>query len=1013
MNSQYVRHFNRAMIAVALAMLSILILGQPVSHADTQDTPVIFVNDRVGSMTLHGTNLFWKTNCGDEFAAERSRLRRTDSRGSGGTQQTLYFPSGCPTNRIASANVAVDNDSTYWLTGDGKLVSLPRAATNDTPTLIVQTGMTSIIGEPSCCWIAVDNDYIYWNENRRIMRRAKSGGPTRRMLTAAGEVRDLRARGDGALFYRDGHQLKLVFPVGTGFGNALVSGGVTDYALNDDRVFWLSNTASGYFIQSKTRAALDDLRVDYTSASVTGLRANSIAADNAKVYWHEMADASGGEMFALTLGELTPIALTSNVLIESQIISDGAYLFWTDFNQRIYRVPVTPTAPVTGDIFITGVEVTQGIQVFPPVEPQNHEIPLVGDKLTIVRVYAKSIEDSSGQWNNIRARLNVPGIGTVYPRNNNFINPFITLSENGSNRRNFSDSFLFILPPNATAPGARELEIEIYDTLGRPEVNLENNRLTHPVVFGPARTLELYGMTYANTNNGACGPNAAPNGVRPSFRAFEPHRQFTENVFPVSTVIIRPMPGNPQQSFENSDCGGYLTAHNWMRDYLESTGLRGQRGYLLTPDDVYGGWCCNGSNANLIARGANTLSLPGEVMAHEIGHMFLPGGCHTFEPCFGYPHADESIGNQMGVKIRPALEIRPGRNPDDSRAFGDIMSYSPPTWVSPYTYCWLFAALSSNAIQCATDVSPAEPPSAPSAATVENQSAAADYLYVGGYIRSDNTVELVPFQIVNSNKNLTTPSTGNQYSIALQGESSVLAGYAFNKTGDVHPGESEPPTFFSAYLPWSDEAKSIQLYYGDNLLAERQVSAHAPKVRVLTTGGGTFKGKQLIEWKASDADGDTLWYSVQYSADNGATWMPLTVHLTQKKFTVNFGQVPGATQGRLRVVASDGVNTTIDEMNESFQVPFKKPVVSIIGPEHGSVIKATQAILLQATAYDWEDGGIAAHKQFVWTSDRDGELGVGSWLDPTLTPGEHTITVTVTDASGKKGKKNLKLTVAK
>ena len=60
-----------------------------------------------------------------------------------------------------------------------------------------------------------------------------------------------------------------------------------------------------------------------------------------------------------------------------------------------------------------------------------------------------------------------------------------------------------------------------------------------------------------------------------------------------------------------------------------------------------------------------------------------------------------------------------------------------------------------------------------------------------------------------------------------------------------------------------------------NLPPEVQISAPA--------GGATWSGSQDIEWKAKDADGDTLTYEVFISADGGPTWKQLQVASEQKE----------------------------------------------------------------------------------------------------------------------------------
>jgi Neuraminidase (sialidase) len=107
-------------------------------------------------------------------------------------------------------------------------------------------------------------------------------------------------------------------------------------------------------------------------------------------------------------------------------------------------------------------------------------------------------------------------------------------------------------------------------------------------------------------------------------------------------------------------------------------------------------------------------------------------------------------------------------------------------------------------------------------------------------------------------------------------------------------------------------------------LASRYVSAHAPQVRVIFPNGGEiFEGKVTVRWQASYAGGvDNLTYSLLYSTDNGHTWQSVAKNIKESQLTVDLTELPGGTKALFRVIATDGVNTAIDDSG-TFTVPSR------------------------------------------------------------------------------------------
>ena len=202
-------------------------------------------------------------------------------------------------------------------------------------------------------------------------------------------------------------------------------------------------------------------------------------------------------------------------------------------------------------------------------------------------------------------------------------------------------------------------------------------------------------------------------------------------------------------------------------------------------------------------------------------------------------------------------------------------------------------------------------------------------------------------------------------------------------------------------LPYPPGVARIVLKKGATELAVRSVSAHAPVVDVLSPNGGetwAASGTYTITWTASDLDGDPLTYSVLYSPD-GNNWVPVGTAITTTQLAVNAAELAGGTAARVRVLATDGVNTSSDESDAAFTVGRKGPSAFILAPEGEVRFMPGTPLWLQGYGYDLEDGTLEG-AALRWRSDRDGDLGTGSQALVTLSPGRHVITLAATDKDG-------------
>ena len=340
-------------------------------------------------------------------------------------------------------------------------------------------------------------------------------------------------------------------------------------------------------------------------------------------------------------------------------------------NASIEILPAQPTPSLS----IVGLEVTQAIQHFHSTLGQDNTVPLVAQKVTLVRTYLDSGVDpkiNNGQVPNVTGTLTASGDA------NFVVNPIASMTAQpiaSVDPTKFTDTLNFILTPDQ-AKGHLRLTVEA--TVGGDTSNPE----AVDVTFTPVGKLNIL-MVRIQT-----GTTSPP--TRAQYFA-------AVNKLP----LIYPIPTDPGTAiqywfiagsevvFANHD----LTNTSGMDDFLDdlediqedSADYKKLYGLVLDPSLARTG---DSRPSDNVAFG---LSLIMESIGHELGHVY--GLEHA--PCGGPDDTDDDFvppSGQVGdVGVDPAgqVAIQP--------TVGDIMSYcgnqTPPyegEWISAYDWTKLF-----------------------------------------------------------------------------------------------------------------------------------------------------------------------------------------------------------------------------------------------------------------------------------------------------------------------------------
>jgi hypothetical protein len=687
--------------------------------------------------------------------------------------------------------------------------------------------------------------------------------------------------------------------------------------------------------------------------------------------------------------------------------SDSGYSIAVDASGAAYVTGLTlssdfPTTPGAfdttfhgySDAFVvklglgTGLSISH-IEVTQATQDENNSVPLIAGKPTFVRVYVDcgagcaSLPNVTGVLRGYGPSGELPG-SPLSPTG--FMRSITAYHESWQSQRgDLRKTLNFTLPPEWLT-GTITLTAEISGT-GYSEMVPFRQAQTVRVIYVPIRY-----------------KGRSPDPVR-----IHTGSSWALQVFPTSRINY--VPGTTldwDQCLKKSVLCPlwYHNSLNLLNRLTTMYRLVNAYVYGWLPEGTYNGGISDptwNGGAGKAAFGDDHPSEGRRIFAHEIGHLL--GRRHTnsvscqsnrIDPRTDWPWvSSDSLIHEWGLDGYSFgwLVSSPSALKNPASTY-DYMSYCGSlndgnVWTSSWTYSHIFSETlrlqgAAQAIQAMTAIT--QP-----------------YFIASGLVYTDDTAIIDPIWVITPTEVPQNPPAGTQYCLEAQDAGgTVLSGHCFDLAfRDYETGEATGVDGFNLMLPYPSGVARIVLRKGAQQLAVRPVSAHAPTVAVLSPNGGeawAATGTYTITWTASDADGDSLAYSVLYSP-NGSDWLPVAAGITQTQVAVNAAELAGGNAARVRVLASDGVHTTADESDAPFTVARKAPQAFILSPERDIIIAPGTPLWLQGYAYDLEDGTLP-DTALRWSSSRDGNLGTGEQVPASLSPGEHVITLTATDSDG-------------
>jgi hypothetical protein len=199
--------------------------------------------------------------------------------------------------------------------------------------------------------------------------------------------------------------------------------------------------------------------------------------------------------------------------------------------------------------------------------------------------------------------------------------------------------------------------------------------------------------------------------------------------------------------------------------------------------------------------------------------------------------------------------------------------------------------------------------------------------------------------------------------------------------GPCPPGGGPDFADVLAYVPLHPDGRELLFRRADLKLFRAPVAAAPPALSIDET---TLVDEDRVElsWSANHVTPPT--FQILYITDDNRVFS-LARGLTETTFTADLKGLPGSSNGRLGVLATDGLRSAY-ALSEDFRVADKRPIVWIQTPGPDDTLPADQPVNLSGQALDVA-GFSLPDEPLVWYVDRgivarSTRLALASGLQP-------------------------------
>jgi len=155
------------------------------------------------------------------------------------------------------------------------------------------------------------------------------------------------------------------------------------------------------------------------------------------------------------------------------------------------------------------------------------------------------------------------------------------------------------------------------------------------------------------------------------------------------------------------------------------------------------------------------------------------------------------------------------------------------------------------------------------------------------------------------------------YSLIVRNTTGIIYNFTFEPDFEMLTNNNSNVEFNETYVYFTipyQNVESLTFQANDTIISQITVSASTPSLSINSVNRVVDKNF-IISWNASDADNDTIHYAILISPDGGATYSTYLIDYSNDSIILNSDDFTYSENYRIRILATDGVNTVEQETN--------------------------------------------------------------------------------------------------